>query len=201
MILYHNTDISKLDSICENGLLPADACGGSDWKNGRRAGNSTSVVYLSLPTSSSNSFVNFGAALLVIDTDRATLSSLGKTDCGNGQYDEYIVDFVEPESIVKILIPEVFKDLVLTHINLSSDTISKIEWCEIHAEVFQKYVPNPHDRFGSGGTCIYRAATNEEFNSLVLSKNIFESSSFNYFRAVSESGEMIDFKNVRYSSK
>ncbi len=197
MIFYHNADISDLESICKNGLVSLDVSETTKWDDERRASNRTDVVYLFQPVASQNSFVNFGAALVVVDIENAEKSELAENDRGNGIYDEYTVDAVPAEHIVKILIPKIFKELVSSRMTFSDAVAEKIEWCEMSAEILREVIPNPTDCLRAG-TCVYSAATAEELDSLVRAGKIFTATSFNFFRGISESGEIVDFYNVKY---
>ncbi len=197
MIFYHNADIADLESICKNGLVSLDVSKNDKWDDERRASNRTDVVYLFQPIASQNSFVNFGAALVVVDIENAEKSELAENDRGNGIYDEYTVDAVPAEHIVKILIPKIFKELVSSRMTFLDAVAEKIEWCEMSAEILREVIPNPTDCLRAG-TCVYSAATAEELNSLVRAGKIFTATSFNFFRGISESGEIVDFYNVRY---
>ena len=197
MILYHNADINDLEAICRDGLVSLDVSKNDKWEEGHRAANRTDVVYLFNPTTSQNSFVNFGAALIVVDVDDAEKSELAENDRGRGKYYEYTVKSVSVDNIVKILIPKIFKDLIFSHTTFSDNVLEKIEWCGMSAEILRDVIPNRTDRFGIG-TSVYSAATAEELASLVKMGKIFLASSYCYFRGLSESGEIIDFYNVKY---
>lgn len=197
MTLYHNADINDLEAICRDGLVSLDVSKNDKWEEGHRAANRTDVVYLFNPTTSQNSFVNFGAALIAVDVDDAEKSELAENDRGRGKYDEYTVKSVLVDNIVKILIPKIFKDLIFSRTTFSDNVLEKIEWCDMSAEILRDVIPNRTDRFGIG-TSVYSAATAEELASLVKMGKIFLASSYCYFRGLSESGEIIDFYNVKY---
>lgn len=197
MTLYHNADINDLEAICRDGLVSLDVSKNDKWEEGHRAANRTDVVYLFNPTTSQNSFVNFGAALIAVDVDDAEKSELAENDRGRGKYDEYTVKSVSADNIVKILIPKIFKDLIFSRTTFSDNVLEKIEWCDMSAEILRDVIPNRTDRFGIG-TSVYSAATAEELASLVKMGKIFLASSYCYFRGLSESGEIIDFYNVKY---
>lgn len=74
---------------------------------------------------------------------------------------------------------------------VSLDVSKNDKWEEGHR------ADNRTDRFGIG-TSVYSAATAEELASLVKMGKIFLASSYCYFRGLSESGEIIDFYNVKY---
>lgn len=197
MTLYHNADIVDLESICRDGLVSLDVSKNDKWEEGHRADNRTDVVYLFNPTGSQNSFVNFGAALIVVDVDDAEKSELAENDKGRGRYDEYTVKSVPVDNIVKIMIPKIFKDLIFSCMTFSDEVLEKIEWCEMSAEILRDVIPNPTERFGVG-TRVYSAATAEELASLIKMGKIFSASSYCFFRGLSESGEIIDFYNIKY---
>lgn len=197
MTLYHNADIVDLESICRDGLVSLDISKNDKWEEGHRADNRTDVVYLFNPIASQNSFVNFGAALIVVDVDDVEKFDLAENDRGRGKYDEYTVKSVPTNNIVKIMIPKIFKSLIISRTNFSDEVLEKIEWCEMSAEVLRDVIPNPTERFGIG-TSVYSAATAEELDSLVKMGKIFSSNSYCYFRGLSESGEIVDFYNIKY---
>jgi hypothetical protein len=197
MILYHNADINDLEAICRDGLVSLDVSKNDKWEEGHRAANRTDVVYLFNPTTSQNSFVNFGAALIEVDVDDAEKSELDENNRGRGKYYEYTVKSVSVDNIVKILITKIFKEIILSQTTFSDNVLEKIEWCGMSAEILRDVIPNRTDRFGIG-TSVYSAATAEELASLVKMGKIFLASSYCYFRGLSESGEIIDFYNVKY---
>lgn len=133
----------------------------------------------------------------MVDVDDAEKSELAENDRGRGKYDEYTVKSVSVDNIVKILIPKIFKDLIFSCTTFSDNVLEKIEWCDMSAEILRDVIPNRTDRFGIG-TSVYSAATAEELASLVEMGKIFLASSYCYFRGLSESGEIIDFYNIKY---
>lgn len=195
MFLYHNADLKDINDIIKQGLLPMSVTGNNRWDSGKRAGNNTDMVYLFSPLGKQNSFPKYGAVLIEVEVDNAEKSSLPCTDKNFGKYDEYIVSHVAPEKITRIFIPSIFKHRIS---GLSESTMSKLVWCEIDAEVFSEYIPNPDDLYGFGGTTLYRPATDSEIEVFGKTVPIYVEE-FNYFRGIyEETGEMIDLYNIVY---
>ena len=194
MVLYHNADISDINNIIGKGLLPLSITGNNRWTSGKRADNSTDMVYLFSPLGKQNSFPKYGAVLIEVEVDNAEKSSLPCTDKNFGKYDEYIVSHVAPEKITRIFIPSIFKNRIS---GLSEATISKLVWCEMDAEVFSEYIPNPNDPYGCGGTSVYKPVTDNELEVFGKTAPIYVEE-FNYFRGINEESEIIDLYNIVY---
>lgn len=181
MVLFHNTEIKNLNSIVENGLLSADDCGAESWESGKRAENSTAVVYLFQPTGELNSLTNYGAALVAVDVvpEEVAESSLAKNDYGRGKYVAYTAPKVAADKIRAIYIPRVFKHRIL---GLSEKVLAKVVWCELSAKMFDHCEETGKYSFGIPETrCIYREATEDELRRFGELAEI--ESRFNYFRA------------------
>lgn len=194
MFLYHNADLKDINDIIEQGLLPMSATENNRWASDKRADNSIDVVYLFKPLGKQNSFTKYGMVLIEVEVDNAKKSSLPSTDKNFGKYDEYIVSHVDPKSITRIFIPSIFMDRIT---DLSESTMSKLIWCEMDAEVFSEYIPNPDDPYGYGGTSVYKPVTDKELAMFAGTAPIYVDE-FNYFRGIDESDEMIDLYNVVY---
>lgn len=194
MFLYHNADLKDINNIIEKGLLPMSATGNNRWVSDKRADNSTDIVYLFKPLGKQNSFTRYGMVLIEVEVDNAEKSSLPSTDKNYGKYDEYTVSHVDPKSITRIFIPSIFMDRIT---GLSESTMSKLIWCEMDAEVFSEYIPNPDDPYGCGGTSVYKPVTDKELAMFAGTAPIYVDE-FNYFRGIDKSGEMIDLYNVVY---
>lgn len=194
MFLYHNADLKDINDIIEQGLLPMSATGNNRWTSDKRADNSTDVVYLFKPLGKQNSFTKYGMVLIEVEVDNSKKSSLPSTDKNFGKYDEYTVSNVDPKSITRIFIPSIFMDRIT---GLSESTMSKLIWCEMDAEVFSEYIPNPDDPYGCGGTSVYKPVTDKELAMFAGTAPIYVDE-FNYFRGIDESDEMIDLYNVVY---
>ena len=180
MILYHNADLKDLNSICECGLLPLSATGNNRWSSGKRAGNSADVVYLFKPMDGkSNSFPNYGIALIEVDAD-ADKSEIDKADFYCGKYEEYTTAAVLPDRIAKIYIPEIFRH----RIDLPESVLSKVVWCGIKANTYTpdlKYITADAD-------ILKRFADTAE---MCVDKD-------NYFRGVYPNREVIDLYDIEY---
>ena len=162
MVLFHNTEIKNLNSIAENGLLSADECGAESWESGKRAENSTAVVYLFQPTGELNSLTNYGAALIAVDVapEEVAESELAENDFGRGKYVEYTAQKVAADKIKAIYIPRVFKHRIS---GLSEKVLAKVVWCELSAKMFDHCEETGKYSFGIPETrCIYREATEDE---------------------------------------
>lgn len=110
MKLYHNADILDLESILAKGLIPLSKSGNNKWADGRRGNNSTDCVYLFKPVGSENSFTNYGAVLIEVEVEDATVSQMAENDAHINDYVEYTVPEVSVENIKHIFIPEIFRE-------------------------------------------------------------------------------------------
>lgn len=182
MILYKNVDIKDLDSILSKGILSLNESGNNNWWSGKRADNSSDVVYLFKPLSERNSFCNYGVALLKVDIpdNVVTENSLGNNDINKGKYIEYITDKVPVEYIKVIYIPELFKNRV----DLTGKITSKIAWCGMKANYY-----------GNGDKENCPDNILEQF---AKTAEIMDASEFNFFRGVSEKREIIDLYDIEY---
>ena len=181
MILYHNADINDLNSICERGLLPLSITRNDHWNSGKRADNSIDAVYLFNPIAGqSNSFTNYGAALIEVDT-KAEKSEMLSSDRNFGKYEEYTTGVVLPEQIIRIFIPIIFKDRIG---NLSETTLSKIVWCDIKANTYN------HD--------LEKIVADEKILIPFADTARIDVEEFNYFRGQYPNREMIDLYDIQY---
>ncbi len=196
MKLYHNADICDVNSIVEKGLLPASVTGNDNWENSTRADNSCDVVYLSRPIGKENSFVNYGIALIEVEVE-ATENEMADHDANRGKYQEFIAEKVSPEQIKAIYIPKQFRQRIPKYTELSDKALEKIVWCDMYAEVYDYYIPNPDSLYGSGGTSVYKPISKEEFERFVETAPLGVND-FNFFRGKTEKREMIDLYNIRY---
>ena len=182
MILYKNVDIKDLESILSKGILSLNVSGNNNWDDGKRADNSCDVVYLFRPLTEENSFCNYGVALLEIDIsdDEIKENQLLENDGYNGKYVEYIADKVVADCIKSIYIPKLFKNRVALPIEI----MSRITWCGIKA-----------NHYGDDGK---ENCPVEVFEQFAKTAEIMDTSSFNFFRGVSEKREMIDLYDIQY---
>lgn len=200
MVLFHNTEIKNLNSIVENGLLSADDCGAECWESGKRAENSTAVVYLFQPAGGLNSLTNYGAALIAVDVapEEVAESDLAKNDYGRGKYVEYAAPKVAADKIKAIYIPRVFRRRIL---GLSEKVLAKVVWCEMSAKMFDHCEET--GEFIMAGVpkmrCVYREATEDELRRFGELAEI--ESRFNYFRAFySDTGEVVPLTDFVYDT-
>lgn len=195
MRLYHNADITDINSIVENGLLPASVTGNDNWERAR-VDNSRDVVYLFNPISDNNVFVNYGIALIEVEVD-ARENEMADYDANRGKYHEYVAEKVPPEQIKAIYIPKQLRQRIAEYTELSEKALGKIVWCDMYAEVYDHYIPNPDDIYGAGGTSVYKPISPEEFERFLKTAPLGVND-FNFFRGVTEKREMIDLYNIRY---
>lgn len=176
MKLYHNADIADLSAILENGLLPMSVTGNDRWDDRRRADNKTDVVYLFSSVGRQNSFTNYGICLIEVETDDAIVNRFEENDRNSKNYVEYTVAAVSADQIKRVYIPEIFRNEVMKYI----EDASKIVWCRMRAETW----------------CGVEASNEliEQFAKTAKISNDY----FNYFRGISEKGEVIDLYNIRY---
>lgn len=198
MILFHNTDISNLNSILERGLLPANKCWVNNWDKKRCAQNSRDVVYLSEPIGKQNSFTNYGIALLVVRVmpNEISPSQLAENDFGRGRYYEYTVASISPDKILHIYIPKLFCNRIA---GLSGKVLEKVIWCNMTAQVFD-YCEETGEigAFGIPKTrSIYRNATEAELKRFGETAEL-SVYGFNYFRGIAAENTMIDLYNIVY---
>lgn len=178
MILYKNVDICDLESILQNGILSIDECGNDNWDEGKRASNSTSVVYLFKPTGRINSFPGYGTALIECDCEAAE-NTMGDADVHKKDYTEYVCDKVLPSQIKNIYIPKIFRNSV----NVPDS--AKIEWCEMKA-----------NHYGDAGLEEASEEILEQFGKTACVEN---SSIPNYFRGTyPNSREVMDLYDIVY---
>lgn len=184
MKLYKNVDLIDLQSILSRGILSIDECGNDNWNEGNRADNETNVVYLfNSIVGQSNSFPRYGAALVEVDVD-AQAHEIAESDWNHGQYEEYIIDRVDPEQIKAIYIPEIFKAKADEYV---TDDMP-IVWCGMSATHWVGSLPDLEKI-----NC--EAADLERFASTA---NVVSSTGFNYFRGEELNGEVMDLYDIRY---
>lgn len=177
MKLYKNVDICDLKSILDNGILSIDECGNNNWDSDRRANNDTSVVYLFSPIKDTNTFPNYGVALLEVDCD-ASVNQMHDNDIHKDDYLEYTIDRVSPDKIKRIIIPEIFK----SYINIPEGI--NVTWCGIKADVYG------HDGL--------KACSSDILNQFASTAQLEDTEECNFFRGVTSDRFMIDLYNVQY---
>lgn len=188
-MLYKNVDICDLESILKNGILPLDYIG-TNWEEGRRASNRTDMVYLFSPKKEHNSFTEYGAVLLEINTSNAIENEMVENDIHKDDYTEYVVEKVEPYQIVAIYIPELFKIRVSEYIK-DKKVFEKITWVKISADYYNENQLIP--------------ATYDILKKFAETSEIESTQYFNFFRGEIEvqgkfgkKKEILDLYNLRY---
>lgn len=180
MRLYKNVDIKDLESILEKGILSMEESGNDNWEDGYRSDNARDVVYLFKPTGKQNSFCQYGAALLEVDVESAKQNEMSDGDVNEGKYEEYIIDRVEPEQIVAVYIPEIFKEKA----DIPEVIEKKISWCEFAADGYT-------DK--GFGPC-----QDEMLRRFAETAKVNDSSLYNYFRGEHEDRSVMDLYNTVY---
>ena len=96
--LYKIVAREDLDKILKEGILPISKTGNDNWEVGRRADNSTEVVYLFKPLTEQLDFTQYGDVLLEVETT-AYKNEILPCDRNRGKYEEFITFEVKPEEI------------------------------------------------------------------------------------------------------
>jgi hypothetical protein len=161
----------------KEGIKSLDASGNNNWTDGKRADNSTSVVYLFNPIQQ-NYFPHYGIVLLEIETDNALENELLEND--DNTYREYIVDYVAVEKIKRIYIPAIFKSRVQKILN--EETFKKIEFVKLAATYYKD------------GDKV--EATAEVLKVFGDTAEIESTEAFNFFRGQNQRRQMIDLYNL-----
>ena len=180
MRLYKNVDIKDLESILKKGILSMEESGNDNWEDGYRSDNAKDVVYLFKPTGEQNSFCQYGAALIEVEVDSAKQNKMSDRDANEGKYEEYVIDRVEPEQIVAVYIPEIFKSKA----DLKEGTREKVSWCGFAADGYT-------DR--GFGPC-----SDEMLRRFAETARINDSGLYNYFRGEHEDRSVMDLYNTVY---
>lgn len=179
MRLYKNVDVCDLESILEKGILSLEESGNNNWADGKRAPNSTDVVYLFKPKKQGNAFPKYGLVLLEVEVD-ATQNDFLITDPNADLYDEYIVDKVKPEEITKIIIPKIFKN----KITLRKDIEERVIWCDMSAAHY---------------TDDGKVEANEDvLKRFAETAHVECAEEFNFFRGIDDNNHMIDLYDIEY---
>lgn len=96
--LYKVVDKEDLEKILKEGILPISKTGNNNWEGGRRADNSTEVVYLFKQLTEQLNFSQYGDVLLEVQTT-AYRNEILPSDRNHGKYEEFITYEVKPEEI------------------------------------------------------------------------------------------------------
>ena len=178
MILYKNVDIIDLPSILTKGVISLRESGNDNWGMGKRASNSTEVVYLFSPIGEENSFTQYGVALLEVDVPDAWENEMSERDVNRGKYREWCVERVPPDRIRAVYIPRVFQDrVVLPH------TIEVI-WCGMQANWYSN--------------CERVRCPDDVLARFAETAPIMDATEFNFFRGVTEQNRIIDLYDIVY---
>lgn len=179
MTLFKNVCIKDLNQILEEGVLPISVTGNNDWPEGRRASNSEDVVYLFEATSSSNSFPQYGLALLEVEVEDAKKNPFLENDRNKGHYEEYIIESVKPEEIKNIYLPNFFKEAI-------EETFERaVQWVDVEVVAHTEEHP-----FGT--------QADETILEIVARTAPLHTGAFNYLRGVQEDMTMIDLSDWVY---
>lgn len=183
MILYKNVDICDLENIIDKGLLSLNKSNNNNWDENKRVNNSCDVVYMFRSLIEQNSFCQYGAALLEIDIPDSIVqeNKIADNDVNKDKYIEYITEYVNPDMIINIYIPDIFKN----YIELSETVAKRVCWCDFQANY---YTPN-YEKL------VAPADVLEQF---AKTAKITDSSEFNFFRGSTEKRRIIDLYDIRY---
>ena len=204
MKLFKNVSIIDLVKILKDGILPISKTGNNNWGDGRRADNSTDVVYLHRPAGHENSFTHYGFVLLEVDIDDARESALLANDDNIGRYDEFIADEVAPENITAIYIPKILKErlenlpaFVSEDLADLAGVLDRVTWCEMTAKECVGAVPAPTADNPFETKSIYEAVSDEKMKQFAKTVNLFDEE-LNYFRGVDANGNAMDLYDIHY---
>lgn len=183
MILYKNVDICDLENIIDKGLLSLNKSNNNNWDEDKRVNNSCDVVYLFRSLIVQNSFCQYGAALLEIDIPDNIVKEniIDDNDVNKDKYIEYITEYVNPDMIINIYIPRIFKN----YIELSETVANRVSWCDFQANY---YTPN-YEKVDAPADVLEQFAKTAQ---------ITGSSEFNFFRGKTEKRAIIDLYDIRY---
>ena len=181
MKLYKNVDLCDLDRILTEGILPISVTDNDNWDSDKRASNANDVVYLSSPKTTTNSFTEYGIVLLEVEVE-ARKVEVPQGDNHEDLYDEYITDSVSPSQIVKVYVPEIFKDKVEAA-NINS--FEKVTFVQMSAKCFKSMEKTDADE-----------ADLRQFSETV--EKIYRASDWMYFRGTKSSGEVFDLYDITY---
>lgn len=200
MKLFKNVSIIDLAKILKDGILPISKTGNNNWGEGRRADNSTEVVYLHRPAGHENSFTHYGFILLEVDIDDARESALLANDDNIGRYDEFVADEVAPENITAIYIPRILKERLETLPAFVSEDLAgldRVTWCEMTAKECVGAVPAPTAGNPFEMKLVYEAVSDEKMKQFAKTVNLFDEE-LNYFRGLDADGNVMDLYGIHY---
>lgn len=190
---YKNVDICDLESIVEKGILSLNASENNNWDDGRRADNSKDVVYLFKPALL-NCLKMYGLALLEIDpATEAQKNDFCKNDHNQGNYEEFTVDYVSPESIVNIYLPDFLKSRIEP--GLSQKVLEKVRWIPFKA---YKYSPTDEPKSIQYKGNYYVECNEYEYSLMLKDTCKLNSCDFNYFRGFDNNELICDYSILFY---
>ena len=205
-MLYKNVDICDLKSIFENGILPLDDCGNDNWDDGRRANNSTNVVYLFSPKLK-NCLHMYGLALLEINANIGERKvEFAQNDNNSIFYDEYVVNKVKPDDIVSVYLPVLLKNRImkiLKSYNLSDEIYKKIKWVQMKAYRYSSEntdkICSVHYYKGEPQYTYCKECSENEYDLMFSDSFEISANNFNYFRGFKENKLMCDYELIEYN--
>ena len=130
MKLFKNVPLEDLESVLRLGILPISEIGNDNWAEGKRANNSTDVVYLFSPINELNSFIQYGSVLLEIELETATKNEIWENDVNKDRYEEYITSEVKAEERRNIYIPIFLKRFV------DKEIIDKVTFVDVTSNCY-----------------------------------------------------------------
>ena len=177
MKLYKNVDIKDLESILKKGLISLDESGNDNWDEGKRANNPTDKVYLFRPKNVGDSFPKYGAALIECEAV-ASHNEISENDKHYGEYEEYIAEYVSPDHILNIYVPDGFMPLVPDNIK------EKVTPCKMTAMTYEGWN--------------YVEASKETLTQFYETAPAYSAHEFNFFRGENSDRTMIDLYEIKY---
>lgn len=181
MRLYKNVDICDLNSILNEGILSLDESGNNNWEENKRAENPTDCVYLFQSIDGkSNTFPEYGVALLEVEVEDAKKSDFTENDVHEKEYIEYVTAKVEASAIKRVLIPKIFQN----RLELSEEVVTNVEFCGMTAKAY--------------GDDELEEVGEEVLEMFAKTAPIENSACFNFFRGNDEKRHMIDLYEVEY---
>lgn len=197
MKLYKNVDIKDLQAILREGIQPISVTGNNNWSDGKRASNSEDVVYLfETIKGESNTFPQYGMALLEVEVSTAKENELSERDVNRGNYIEYVIAEVKPEEITAIYIPKIYKKEIELKYQLNDD---RIQFVGITAKIFSHSELSPTEENPFNTKIFHRDATFEELALLIREGYTpLNSDEMGYFRGIDADGTVVDYQKINY---
>ena len=188
MRLFKNVDINDLENILVKGILSLDASGNDNWQDGKRANNATDKVYLFCPKNRGDVFPQYGAALIECET-RANQNEMSEYDSNKEKYEEYVNDYVSPDEIVAIYVPEGFMRFVSDSVK---DKVTPVKMtAKMYVRKATQYIGKYEYTFGD--------APDEMIEIFYNSAPAKSTDAYGYFRGVYPNNrEVFDLYEVKY---